>query len=235
MHFVSSKAKLEGLSEGENIVLGASVIGKNSLIGRNVIIGYPARKSLQSVLRSRDFSTEKLDKISKGAKIGGSCILRSGTVVYEDVSIGDHVETGHNVLIREGSFVGDKTRIGSSTQLDGTVRIGQNVSIQSNVYLPHLTVIEDDVFLAPNAVITNDPYPPSQRCVGVVVGKGAVIGANSCIVARVKIGEGAVVSAGAVVTKDVPPHKVVIGVPARVVEAREEFDKKRVRWKKGRK
>ncbi len=233
MHFVSSKAKVEGLFEGENIVLGASVIGRGSLIGRNVIIGYPTRKSLQSFSYSRDFSIEKLDKISRGAKIGGNCILRSGTVVYEDVSIADHVETGHNVLIREGSVVGNKTRIGSSAQLDGTVRIGRNVSIQSNVYLPHLTVIEDDVFLAPNAVITNDPYPPSQRRVGIVVGKGAVIGANSCIVARVKIGDGAVVSAGAVVTKDVPPHKVVIGTPARVYETREEFDKKRTLWEKG--
>jgi len=235
MHFISSRAKVQGFLEGENVVLGASVIGKGSLIGRNVTIGYPARKALQSFSYSRDFNVEKLDKISRGAKIGGSCILRSGTIVYEDVSIGDHVETGHNVLIREGSVVGSKTRIGTSAQLDGTVRIGRNVSIQSNVYLPHLTIIQDDVFLAPNVVITNDPYPPSQRCVGVVVGKGAVIGASSCIVARVKIGEGAVVSAGAVVTKDVPPHKVVIGAPARLHETREEFDKKRTQWQKGRK
>lgn len=232
LHFVSSRAKVRGFFEGENVVLGASVIGVGSLIGRNVLIGYPVRKSLQSFPYSSDFDIEKLDKISKGAKIGESCILRSGTLVYENVSIYDSVETGHNVLIREGSVVGNKTRIGSSAQLDGSVKVGRNVSIQSNVYLPHLTVIEDDVFLAPNAVLTNDPYPPSERRLGIVVGKGAVVGANSCIVARVRIGNGAVVGAGAVVTKDVPPLKVVMGAPAKVCGTREDFDKKRTRWEK---
>jgi len=232
MHFISSKARVKGFFEGENIVLGSSAIGVNSVIGRNVIVGYPVRKSLQAFPFSRQFSIAEFDKISRGAKIGRNCIIRSGTVIYEDVSIGDWVETGHNVLIREGSVIGDKTRIGSSTQLDGTVKIGRNVSVQSNVYLPHLTIIEDDVFLAPNVVFTNDPYPPSQRRTGIVVEKGAIVGANACIVTRAKIGEGSVVSAGAVVTKDVPPYMVVIGTPARVYATREEYDKKRVKWER---
>lgn len=232
MHFVSSKARVKGFFEGENIVLGPSTIGINSIIGRNVIVGYPVKKSLQAFTFSSEFNIEKFDKISRGAKIGRNCIIRSGTVIYETASISDWVETGHNVLIREGSVIGDKTRIGSSTQLDGAVNIGRNVSIQSNVYLPHLTVIEDDVFLAPNVVFTNDPYPPSQRRVGIVVEKDAVVGANAVIVARVKIGEGSVVSAGGTVTKDVPPHTIVMGAPARVYATREEYDKKRAKWEK---
>ncbi len=232
MNFISSKAQVKGFLEGENIVLGPSTIGVNSIIGKNVIVGYPARKSLKAFTFSRGFSIEKFDSISRGAKIGRECIIRSGTVIYEDVSIGDWVETGHNVLTREGSVVGDKTRIGSSAQLDGTVKIGRNVSVQSNVYLPHLTVIEDHVFLAPNVVITNDPYPPSKRLTGIVVEKGAVVGANACIVARVKIGEGSIVSAGAVVTKDVPPRMVVVGAPARVYTTRDEYEKKKVKWEK---
>jgi len=235
LHFISSQTRTKGFFEGDNTVLGPSVIGLGSVIGRNVIVGYPVRESLQSFAYSRDFSIEKLDRISHGSKIGKNCILRSGTVVYEDVSIGDSVETGHNVLIREGSIVGNKTRIGSFTQLDGTVKVGRNVSIQSNVYLPHLTVVEADVFLAPNVVVTNDPYPPSKRRIGIVVGKGAVVGANSCIVARTRIGEGAVVSAGAIVTKDVPPGQVVMGAPAKVYGTREDFDEKRIRWEKGEK
>jgi len=232
MHFISPQARVKGLFEGENTVLGRSTIGADSLIGRNVIIGYPIRKSLQSFQFSKDFSIEKLDKTSRGAKIGKNCIIRSGTVIYETASIGNWVETGHNVLIREGSVIGDKTRIGSSTQLDGTVKIGQNVSIQSNVYLPHLTAIEDNVFLAPCVVITNDPFPPSQRRTGTTIEKDAVVGANAVIVARVKVGEGSIVSAGAVVTKDVPPHMVVMGVPARVYATREEFDKRKAKWEK---
>ena len=232
MNFISPRARVKGFFEGENTILGPSTIGVDSLIGRNVIVGYPIRKSLQAFPFSKDFNIEKLDKVSRGAKIGRNCRIRSGTVIYETASIGNLVETGHNVLVREGSVIGNKTRIGSSTQLDGTVKIGRNVSIQSNVYLPHLTVIEDGVFLAPCVVITNDPYPPSQRRIGITIEKDAVIGANAIIVARVKVGEGSVVSAGAVVTKDVPPRKVVMGTPARVYATREEFDKRKTKWEK---
>jgi len=232
MHFISSKARVKGFFEGDNIVLGPSTIGVDSVIGRNVIVGYPVRKSLQAFTFSNRFSIEKFNKISRGAKIGKNCMIRSGTVIYETASVGNQVETGHNVLIREHSQIGDKTRIGSSTQLDGTVKIGRNVSVQSNVYLPHLTVIGDDVFLAPNVVFTNDPYPPSGRRIGIVVEKDAVVGANAVIVARARIGEGSVVSAGAVVTKDVPPHTVVVGSPARIYASREEYDKKKVKWEK---
>jgi len=234
MHFISSKARVKGFLEGENVVLGSSTIGVKTIISKNVIVGYPTRRSLQAFKFSKEFSIEKYDKISQGAKIGKNCIIRSGSIVYENVSIGDWVETGHNVLIREGSIIGEKTRIGSSTQLDGTVKIGRNVSVQSNVYLPHLTVIEDNAFLAPNVVLTNDPYPPSKHLVGIVVKNGAVIGANAIIVARTVIGEGSVVSAGAVVTKDVPPRTVVMGTPARVYATREEYDKKKVKWEKER-
>ncbi len=212
------------------MVLGPSTIGANSVIGRNVIVGYPVRKTLQTLSLSKEFNVEKLDKISRGAKIGRNCIIRSGTVIYETAQIGNEAETGHNVLIREGSVIGDKTRIGSSAQLDGTVKIGRKVNIQSNVYLPHLTVVQDNVFLAPNVVFTNDPYPPSQRRVGIMVEKNAVIGANAIIVARVRVGEGSVVSAGAIVTKDVPPKKVVVGIPASVYTTREKYNKKMRKW-----
>ena len=169
MHFVSSKARIKGFFEGEGLVLGPSVIEERTLIGNDAIIGYPSKKSLQNIPLRKNFGIKTLDKASRGAKIGRNCSIRSGTIIYEDVVIGDHVETGHNVLIRAGSLVGDKTIVGSFSKLDGTVKVGRNVSIQSNAYLPHLTVIEDDVFLAPHVVLTNDPYPPSKRLTGIVV------------------------------------------------------------------
>lgn len=232
MHFVSSKAEIKGFFESEGIVLGPSTIDEKTLIGKDVIIGYPTKKSLQKIKLGANFGIKALDKVSKGATIGRNCSIRSGSIVYENVILGNDVETGHDVLIRAGSVVGYKTLIGSSSKLDGTVKVGRNVSIQSNVYLPHLTVIEDNVFLAPHVVLTNDPYPPSKRLVGIVVERGAAIGANAVIVARVKIGEDSIVAAGAVVTRDVPPRKVVVGVPSRVVASREEYDKKRAQWEK---
>jgi acetyltransferase-like isoleucine patch superfamily enzyme len=230
MHFVSSKAKIKGFFEGEGIVLGPSIIAGKTIIGKDVIIGYPAKQSLQDIRLGANFGIETLDKTSKGARIGVGCYIRSDSVVYEDVVLGDNVHTGHGVLIRAGSLVGDGTVVGSSSKLDGAVGVGRNVSIQSNVYLPHRTVIEDDVFLGPHAVITNDPYPPSKRLTGIIVERGAVIGANAVLVARIKIGHDSVVAAGAVVTHDVPACKVVAGVPSRVVASREEYDRKRTRW-----
>jgi len=232
MIFVSSKARIKGRLEGENIILGATVIGENSLIGKNVIVGYPARRSIKAFQFPDSFNIENYDSISKGAKVGRNCVVRSGTVIYETTSMGDGVETGHNVLIREGSVVGEKALIGSSTQLDGTVKVGKNVNIQSNVYIPHLTVIRDGVFIAPNVCFTNDPYPTSKRLTAAVVEKNVIIGANSSIIAGVEIGENAVVGAGAVVTRNVPANTVVMGVPARPYMTRKEYDKKRLRWEK---
>jgi len=233
MHFVSRRARVKGFFEGESIVLGPSVIGNKSLIGLHVVIGYPVRSEVQAFKLSKGFTIKGFDRVSTGAKVGRSCLIRSGSVIYEKVSIGNWVETGHNVLIREGSVVGDRTRIGTSAKLDGAVKVGKNVSIQSNVYLPHLTTIGDDVFLAPNVVFTNDPYPPSQRRAGITVEKGAIVGANSCIVAPAKIGAKAVVGAGALVTKDVPQGMVVLGAPAKPYITRDQYDRKMAKWEKG--
>ena len=233
MQYVSHKARVKGFLEGECVILGPSTIGAKTLLGLNVMVGYPVRKKIRALRFSEGFRIEEFDRISAGAQVGDKCIIRSGSIIYESVKLGDWVETGHNVLIREGSTIGDKTRIGSSSQLDGSVNVGKNVSIQSNVYLPHLSTIEDDVFLGPNVVVTNDPYPPSRRRQGIVVEKGASIGANACVIVPARIGKGSIVAAGAVVTEDVPPGIVVLGAPARPYITREEYDRKRGRWEKG--
>ncbi len=233
MQFVSTKARMQGYTEGESTILGPSTIGARTLLGLHVIVGYPIRKKIQAFPFSRSFKIDKFDSVSDGARIGKNCILRSGTIVYETARLGDSVETGHNALIREGTTIGDRTLIGSGSQLDGTVRVGKDVAIQSNVYLPHLTMIEDDVFLGPNVVVTNDPYPPSKRRMGVTIEKGAAIGANACIVVPARVGAGSIVGAGAVVTKDVPPNTVVIGAPAKPYITRKEYDKKRTMWERG--
>ncbi len=222
--YLSKKAIIDGVSfEGEAVVLGETIIGKGSVIGFYSVIGYPTLPKL----RGKEVSIEVYDRLSEGAKIGEGCFIRSHSVIYERVTLGNGVQTGHSVLIREDSSVGDRTLIGTHSIVDGRVKIGREVSIQSGVYIPPMSEIGDRVFLAPFVVITNDKYPPSRKLLGVKIEDDAVIGANSVLVSGVRIGEGAVVASGAVVTRDVQPRKVVMGVPARVVGTREEYDEKR--------
>ena len=228
--FVSSKAQLKGYIEKDAVILGPSLIGSGTLIGKDVIVGYPVEKKIRSYVSSSLSTIQDYDALSEGATVGDNCIIRSGTTIYETAIVGDRTRTGHWVLIREGSTIGEETLIGSSSKLDGKEKIGRRVKIQSNTYLPHLTVIEDEVFIAPNVCFTNDPYPQSKRLVGILVEENAIICANATIMAGVKIGKNAVVGAGAVVTKNVPADSVVLGNPARFHMTRREFDEKKKSW-----
>jgi acetyltransferase-like isoleucine patch superfamily enzyme len=129
--------------------------------------------------------------------------------------------------------IGDNVSIGSLAHVDYNVRIGTNTRIEGSVYIPPMTRIGKNVFIGPAAVITNDPYPMSKRMIGVTIEDGAVIGGGSVIRPGVIVGKDSVVAMGAVVTKDVPPGVVVLGVPARVVYTRKEYDAKKLKWESG--
>ena len=151
--------------------------------------------------------------------IGKDSIVRSGTVIYSGVKIGNNFRSGHNVLIRENSEIGDNVLVGTSSVIDGDCKIGNKVSIQTGVYITRYTMIEDSVFLGPFCVTTNDKYMKYGAVLkGPTIKQGARIGANSTIMPGITIGKGAIVGAGSVVTRDVPPYKVVMGVPAKVVK-----------------
>ncbi len=233
--FISKKARLGSrcIVSPTAKILGYSEIGDNTIVDDNVVVGYPTRRSIHSAL-SRIERVENIyeffDSVSSGARIGVSCHLRPGTVVYERTVIGNYVETGHNVMIREDCVIGDNTVIGTLSVIDGRVRIGKSVRIETGVYIPPESVVEDNVFIGPYAVVTNDRYPMSKKLKGVYIEKGAVIGANCVLVAGIRIGENAVVAAGSVVTKDVPPNTVVAGVPAKPLYSRDVYDEKKRLW-----
>jgi len=129
--------------------------------------------------------------------------------------------------IRRGVKIGAGTTIGSHAYIDTDVVIGSNCKIQSGALVFHGTEIADGVFVGPGAIVTNDNNPraitpegtlkdDADWCVeGVTIGHGASIGAGAILVAGIDIGEYALVAAGAVVTKDVAPHELVAGIPAR--------------------
>jgi len=227
MGFISKRAKLgRVLAEGVVTILGPTVVGEGTVLGYGVVLGYPVRAVLKKLVEEAS-SLENYDSESRGCVVGERCILRPYTVVYERSRLGDEVETGHFVMIRENVEVGDKTLIGSHTVIDGYVSIGSEVRIQTGCYLPPRTVVGDRVFLGPMVTVLNDKYPPSGLLVGARIEEEAVVGAGSIIMAGVMIGKRAIVAAGSIVTRDVKPDTVVRGSPAKPVYTRREYEARR--------
>ena len=150
--------------------------------------------------------------------------------ISEKAKIGKNVRIWHFAYVGDDTEIGDNVKIGSLAHVDYNVKIGENTMIEGLVYIPPLSRIGKNVFIGPAASLTNDPYPASKKMIGVIIEDGVVIGSRAVIKAGVKIGENSVVAMGAVVTKDVPPNSVVVGVPAKVKYSREEYNKKKMNW-----
>lgn len=181
-------------------------LGEGCEIDDRVVIGCPSDRMIQF---------ERL-------LIGKNARIRSGSVIYCGSEIGDNLQTGHNVLIREENLIGDNFRIWNNSVVDYGCVISNNVKIHCSVYIAQYTVIEDDVFMAPGVIVANDLHPGcrySAQCMkGPIIKKGAQIGANVTLLPFITVGEGSLIGGGSVVTKDVPPGSVVYGNPARVIK-----------------
>jgi len=159
--------------------------------------------------------------------IGAGATVRAFTTIYAGSVIGAGLQTGHGAQIREDNVLGDRVSVGTNAVLEYGNRIGHRVRIHTGCFL-ELVTIEDDVFVGPNVVFTDDPHPMNcpryQDCGGgATVRRLARIGANSTILPGVEIGENALVGAGSVVVADVPPGTVVAGNPARVIKRVDEL------------
>lgn len=153
-------------------------------------------------------------------RLGSDAQLRSGTVLYDGSHIGDRLQTGHHVVVREDCVIGEDVCIWSNTVVDYACRIGDRVKIHANCYVAQYTEIMDDAFLAPGVTIANDLYPGQEESAAVMsgpwIGPGAQLGVNVTVLPFVRIGAGCLIGAGSVVTGDVPPGLVAFGNPARV-------------------
>ncbi|WP_254764978.1 acyltransferase [Natrinema marinum] len=156
------------------------------------------------------------DDESRKPVIGSDPTIRSGTIIYDDVVIGDRFSTGHFALVRERTEIGDDALVGTNVTIDGETTIGSNASFQTGAYVPAKTAIGDHVFLGPHATLTNDPYPLRQKTEleGPTLEDHASVGANATVLPGVTVGRGSFVAAGAVVTRDVPEETLAVGAPA---------------------
>jgi UDP-2-acetamido-3-amino-2,3-dideoxy-glucuronate N-acetyltransferase len=133
--------------------------------------------------------------------------------------IGEGTTVWQYAVVLKGAVIGKDCNINCHTFIENDVIIGNNVTVKSGIYIWDAIRIEDDVFLGPNVVFTNDLRPRSKQRVDypvTTIKKGASIGANSTILAGVTIGEYAMTGIASVVTRDVPAHALVYGNPAKI-------------------
>jgi len=137
----------------------------------------------------------------------------------QSTHIGHGTRVWQFTVILKNAVIGRDCNICSHVFIENNVTLGNNVTIKAGVQLYDGCVVEDDVFIGPNATFTNDKAPRSRNagfsCLVTILKKGCSIGANSTILPGITIGEGAMIGAGAVVTKNVPAGETWIGNPAK--------------------
>ncbi len=148
--------------------------------------------------------------------------VHESSFIDEPVEIGEGTKIWHFSHILPNTTIGKNCVIGQNVMIGPRVKIGNNVKIQNNVSIYEGVELEDDVFCGPSCVFTNVLNPRAfierkHEFKKTIVKRGATIGANATIVCGVIIGEYAFIGAGAVVTKDVPPYALVVGVPAKQI------------------
>jgi acetyltransferase-like isoleucine patch superfamily enzyme len=198
---------------GHNVVLYEPIVfGSGCRVEDGAIVGrVPVLASTSSALRDDPGPTVLED----GATVCAGAIVFAGVRICAGAIVGDHA------FLRERATLGPQSVLGSGSAVGSDARIGARVLIQTYVMLTSRIVVEDDVFVGPGVVTTNDDEMrrgrPASELRPPVLRRGCKIGGGAILTPGVEIGEGAFVAAGAVVTKDVPPHTLVMGVPAKVV------------------
>lgn len=148
--------------------------------------------------------------------------IHESAYVDDGAQIGAGTRIWHFCHIITGAVIGERCSLGQNVVVMGGTRIGNNVKIQNNVSVYEGVTLEDDVFCGPSMVFTNVINPRSHvsrkhEYRKTLVKRGASIGANATIVCGATLGEYSFIGAGAVVSRDVPPHALMVGVPARRV------------------
>jgi UDP-2-acetamido-3-amino-2,3-dideoxy-glucuronate N-acetyltransferase len=216
----------EGVELPEDATLGGNVVvhsgtalGAGIRLGDNCVVGKPTTLSARSSAPGGDPGT---------AWLGDGVTVGAGAVVLAGARIGERCVVADQAHVRERVEIGPDSVVGRAASIENDVRMGARVRLQTASYITAWSLVEDDVFVAPGVMLTNDPTAgrrsAGQELRGAVLRRACRLGGGAVLLPDVEIGEEAFVGAGAVVTKDVPARAVVMGVPARVVRELGEED-----------
>jgi acetyltransferase-like isoleucine patch superfamily enzyme len=203
---------------GERVSFGAYVVvhdgtrlDDDCVIEDNVVLGKPPRLAKSSTAHGE----------VRPLQLGRGVTVCAGAIVLAGATLGEGSLVGDQSFVRERSSLGAGSTVGRGSVIDNDVSLGERVRVQTNVYLTAFTTVEDDVFVGPGVVTTNDDtmarHDRSEPLRGATLRRACRIGGGAVLTPGIEIGEEAFVAAGAVVTHDVPPRVVVMGAPARVV------------------
>lgn len=226
---------------GEFAVIGPNVIiGEGSIIGHHVVIHEGSQigkytriddhavvgKQPMKALTSATSSSEK----QPPCVIGDGCILGTHTIVYANSKIGEHCLIADYASIRENVTLGAKNIVGRNATIENWCTIGNRCKIETNAYITAYSTLEDDIFVAPGVVTSNDNYvgrDPERfnHFKGVTLKNGARLGAQVTVLPGKIIEEEALVAAGSLVTKDLEARQVYMGSPAKKIR---EVNKKQL-------
>jgi acetyltransferase-like isoleucine patch superfamily enzyme len=191
-----------GTEMGEDVVVEANaVVGKQPSLGRR--------------------STAARDE-QPPLVIGGGTRILAGAVVFAGSRLGRSVIVGDQACVRERCELGDEVVVGRGSLVENDTTVGARTRIQANAYVTAYSHLEEDVFIAPGVVTTNDNFMGRtegrlEHMRGPTIRRGARIGGGAVLLPGIEVGEEAFVGAGAVVLRDVPPRAVVVGNPARQI------------------
>jgi UDP-2-acetamido-3-amino-2,3-dideoxy-glucuronate N-acetyltransferase len=210
----------EGVEIGDGCIIGNCVsihagtkIGGNVRIDDNTVIG-------KQPMRAANSATTKEQQLPP-AVIADDCIIGTSAVIYAGSKLGKRVLAADLSTIRENVTIGEYTIVGRGVAVENFCKIGSYCKLETNVYITAYSELEDRVFVAPCAVTSNDNFVGRTKerfkhFKGVTVKKGGRIGINATILPGKVIGEDTLVAAGALITSDTPPRKIIAGVPGKV-------------------
>ncbi len=196
-----------------------AIVHEGTVLGEGVRVLEYAVVGKQPVLSAR--STAKRDPLPP-ATLKDGAVVSTGAIVFAGTTIGARSVVGDQACVRERCEIGDDVVVGRGSLVENDTTVGARTKIQAEAYVTAHSTVEEDVFIAPCVVTTNDNFmgrteKRHELVKGPTIRRGARVGGGAVLCPGVVIGEDAFVAAGAVVTKDVPPRMVAMGVPAKAV------------------